>query len=59
MLSSVTKKVEIESATNPRVVLAINNNIYIIELIVTWEIISEKFSDMGMAMTEEVDPSKC
>ena len=35
MLSSITKKGEIESATNPRVVLVINNNIYIIELIVT------------------------
>ena len=37
MLSSITKKGEIESATNPRVVLVINNNIYIIELIFTWE----------------------
>ena len=37
MLPSITKKGEIESATNPRVVLAINNNIYIIELIFTWE----------------------
>ena len=58
MLSSITKKGEIESATNPRVVLAINNNIY------HWtnsylRIISEKFDDMGMEMSEEVDPSKC
>ena len=48
-----------ESATNPRVVLVINNNIYIIELIFYLRIISEKFDDMGMEMSEEVDPSKC
>ena len=41
MLSSITKKGEIESATNPRVVLVINNNIYIIELMPTQRIFQE------------------
>ena len=35
MLSSITKKGEIESAFNPWVVLVINNNIYVIDLMNT------------------------
>jgi hypothetical protein len=57
MLSSITKKGEIESATNPRVVLVINNNIYIIDLIF---IASEfqKRSMIGMARTNGCGPLK-
>jgi hypothetical protein len=45
MLSSITKKGEIESATNPRVVLVINNNIYLIELIYIQVNDFRKFND--------------
>jgi hypothetical protein len=44
-LSSITKKGEIESATNPRVVLVINNNIYLIELIYIQVKDFRKFND--------------
>jgi len=45
MLSSIIKKGEIESATNPRVVLVINNNIYVIELISIQVKVFRKFND--------------
>ena len=57
MLSSITKKGEIESATNPLVVLVINNNIYIIDLI----LIANRFqkrSMIGMARTNGCGPLK-
>jgi len=48
MLSSITKKGEIESTFAPLVVLVINNNIYVIELMFPLSIFQEKFND-GMA----------
>jgi hypothetical protein len=57
MLSSITKKGEIESATNPRVVLVINNNIYVIDLMLI-DISFQKRSMIGMARTSECGPLK-
>jgi hypothetical protein len=57
MLSSITKKGETDSATNPRVVLAINNNIYFTDLI----LIASRFqkrSMIGMARTNGCGPLK-
>jgi len=45
MFSSITKKGEIESATNPRVVLLIHNNIWLIELISIEVDYFRKFND--------------
>ena len=45
MLSSITKKGEIESTFAPLVVLVINNNIYVIELMFLPSIFQEKFND--------------
>ena len=45
MLSSITKKGEIESTFTPLVVLIINNNIYVIELMFPLSIFQEKFND--------------
>ena len=45
MLSSITKKGEIESTFAPLVVLVINNNIYVIELMFPLSIFQEKFND--------------
>ena len=45
MLSSITKKGEIESATNPWVVLVIHNNIQLIELISFQVKYLRKFND--------------
>ena len=42
MLSSITKKGEIESTFAPLVVLVINNNIYIMELMFSTKYISGK-----------------
>ena len=59
MFSSITKKGEIESATNTRVVLVIHNNIYVLELIYIQVKYFRKFNDWhGMDM-EMWDPSKC
>ena len=45
MLSSTTKKGEIESTFAPLVVSVINNNIYVIELMFPLSIFQEKFND--------------
>jgi hypothetical protein len=57
MLSSITKKGEIESATIPRVVLVINNNIYIIDLILIASIFQRR-SMIGMARINGCGPLK-
>ena len=44
MLSSITKKGEIESTFAPLVVLVINNNIYVIELMFPLSVFQEKFN---------------
>ena len=48
MLSSITKKGEIESTFARLVVLVINNNIYVIELMFPLSMFQEKFND-GLA----------
>jgi hypothetical protein len=55
MLSSITKKGEIESTFAPLVVLVINNNIYLIGLMFPLSIFQEKFND-GMAKGLWRDP---
>ena len=56
MLSSITKKGEIESTFAPLVVLVINNNIYVIELMFPLSIFQEKFNDRdGKRIVEIVE----
>ena len=56
MLSSITKKGEIESTFPPLVVLVINNNIYVIELMFPLSIFQEKFNDRDGKRTMEIPP---
>ena len=59
MLSSITKKGEIESTFAPLVVLVINNNIYVIELMFPPSIFQEKFNDrIGKRIVEIVEIPK-
>ena len=58
MLSSITKKGEIESTSAPWVILVINVNIYLIELTLFQDYYFRKSSMNGMAWIRKVDPSK-
>ena len=59
MLPSITKKGEIESTFALRVVLVINDNILCGWTNAFIKYVSGNSITLAMAMTEEVDPSKC
>ena len=61
MLSSITKKGEIESTFAPLVVLVINNNIHVIGLMVPLSLFQEKLNDRDGKRIVEIpqDARKC